>query len=125
MATCTKCKEILVNGNCITCSSCIDEECCLEIVKTTCIKHGEDTFSTVLDDILTEENAVFNTQPIGGTAIQTRNEAINQIVSFLSTFQTTTFDLSGIDLAGSPGPGAANWQTAIQFLIDKVDEEHV
>jgi hypothetical protein len=107
-----------MNDNCNTPNPCENVECCVEIVNTECIKHGEDPLNTLLTELLTTVNTSYDLQSIGGVNGSDLVTAINRLADVLETINGKTYDLSGLTVDGVAGGAFLTADEAIKFIIN-------
>lgn len=123
--TCTKCNNELVNNNYL-CNNC-DNDCCVDVINSKCVIHDCIPLNLLIDDLTAKVNVetiTYDVQPIGGVNNSSEKTTINYLIEVLTSMVNKTYDLSGITVGGVPGGAALSSDSAIQFLINKVNEEH-
>lgn len=123
--TCKKCNNELVNNNYL-CNNC-DNDCCIDVIDSKCVNHDCIPLNIVLEDLILKNSVVaptYNLQSVGGLNNSTEKVAIDYLINTLNSVINKTYDLSGITVGGVPGGAALSSDSAIQFLINKVNEEH-
>lgn len=75
------CDDPIINQNDDCISNCEDQECCVDITKTICVKHGEENLQDIINSEVIDSGYTFNTQPIGGIGAEARNPTIERIIT--------------------------------------------
>lgn len=126
---CNKFKESTTKS-CNECNPCEGVCCCTEIYKTECVKHNGQVLNKIINDILISidslksfETNQFNTQSIGGVSSEDLTSTLERLIAAISVLANKTYDLSGITVSGNPGPSLATSDQAINFLIQKIEQD--